>query len=106
MNKKDVKYIRQIADRLPDVYEQTVSGYYEDYDEEGKMVLYPNVQNNLINHERRMRKAYEKLGMDGIKNYLEMIYKLQIQRKDAVQESEVHQREQESDIDPDAGDRD
>lgn len=106
MKKSDLKYIRQIASRLPDVYEQTVSGFYEDYDEEGKMVVYPNIQNNLINHERRMRKAYEKLGMDGIKSYLEMIYKLQIQRKDALQESEVHQHGQQSDISPDAGDRD
>jgi poly(3-hydroxybutyrate) depolymerase len=81
MNKKDIKYIRQLAERLPDVYEQTVSGFYEDYDEEGKMVLYPNIQNNPINHTRRMRKAYEKLGLDGIKSYLDMIHGLQKERK-------------------------
>lgn len=73
MNKKDVKYIKQIADRLPVVYDQTVSGFYE---EDGEMK--PNIVNHPINHERRMRKAYEKLGMDGIKIYLEMIHKLQL----------------------------
>lgn len=85
MNKKDIKYIREIANRLPQVFEQTVSGYYEDYNEEGEIVLYPNIQNNPINHERRLRKAYEQLGMDGIKSYLEMIHKLQIQRNENVQ---------------------
>lgn len=82
MTKKDVKMIKQIADRLPAVYEQTVSGYYEDYDEEGRMQSYPNIVTHEINHNRRMRKAYESLGLDGIKSYLEMINKLQIKRSE------------------------
>ena len=87
MNKKDVKMIKQIADRLPSVYEQTVSGYYEDYDEEGRMKMYPNIVTSEINHNRRMRKAYESMGLDGIKSYLEMINKLQIKRSE-LQKSE------------------
>lgn len=87
MTKKDVKMIKQIADRLPAVYEQTVSGYYEDYGEEGETKMFPNVVTHEINHNRRMRKSYEKLGMDGIKSYLEMINRLQIQRSE-LQKSE------------------
>ena len=76
MNKKDVKLIRQLADKLPTVYDQTISGFYEDYDENGELKLFPNVVTHPINHERRMRKAYEKLGIDGIKSYLDSIHTL------------------------------
>lgn len=89
MNKKDVKYIKQIADRLPVVFDQTVSGYYEDYNEEGEMQLFPNIVNHPVNHVRRMRKAYESLGMDGIRTYLEMIHKLQIQRNENFRQQEL-----------------
>jgi hypothetical protein len=94
MNKKDVKYIKQIADRLPVVYEQTVSGYYEDYDESGETKIFPNVVNVEINHVRRMRKAYESLGMEGITSYLEMIHKLQIKRNGNVQKLLDDQRQE------------
>lgn len=82
MKKKLNKYIREISERLPVVYEQTVSGFYEDYNEEGEMVRYPNVVVHEINHERRIRKAYERLGMEGVLHYLEMIQQLQKQRND------------------------
>lgn len=82
MKKSEIKYIRQIADRLPPVYEQSVSGFYEDFDEEGKTALFPNVVNHEINHVRRMRKAYERLGMEGIKQYLDMIHRLQLARSE------------------------
>jgi hypothetical protein len=72
MKKQDRKYIQQIADRLPVVYDQTVSGYYEE-DGEKK----PNLVNHPINHERRLRKAYESLGIEGIKSYLDYIFKIQ-----------------------------
>lgn len=96
MNKKDIKYIKQIANRLPAVYEQTVSGYYEDYNDEGEIVVYPNIVNVEINHVRRMRKAYESLGMEGIQSYLEMIHKLQIKRNEYLQHNKELQREKES----------
>jgi len=94
MNKKDIKYIKQIADRLPVVYEQSVSGYYEDYDESGETKVFPNIVNVEINHVRRMRKAYESLGMEGIKSYLEMIHKLQIKRNGNVQKLLDDQRQE------------
>lgn len=72
MKKQDKKYIQQIADRLPVVYDQTVSGYYEE-DGEKK----PNLVTHPINHERRLRKAYESLGIEGIKSYLDYIFKIQ-----------------------------
>lgn len=75
MTKKEIKSIREIANRLPIVYEQTVSGFYM---EEGKYL--PNIVNHPVNHERRIRKAYERLGMDGVRGYLDMIIKLQKQR--------------------------
>jgi aspartate/tyrosine/aromatic aminotransferase len=96
MNKKEVKYIKQIADKLPAVYEQTVSGYYEDYNDEGEIVVFPNVVNVEINHVRRMRKAYEGMGMEGIRSYLEMIHKLQIKRNEHLQHTQELQREEES----------
>jgi len=89
MNKKDIKYIKQIADRLPVVFDQTVSGYYEDYNEEGEMQVFPNIVNHPVNHVRRMRKAYESLGMEGIRTYLEMIHKLQIQRNENFRQQEL-----------------
>lgn len=76
MNKKDIKLIRQLSDRLPTVYDQTISGFYEDYDENGEKALFPNIVTHPINHERRMRKAYERLGIEGIKSYLDSIYTL------------------------------
>jgi hypothetical protein len=82
MKKKTAKYIKEISERLPPVYEQTVSGFYEDYNDEGDIVRYPNVVVHEINHERRIRKAYERLGMEGVLHYLEMIHKLQKQRND------------------------
>lgn len=88
MNKKDLKYIKQIAERLPAVYEQTVSGYIV---EDGQPK--PNIVNHEINHVRRMRKAYEQLGMEGIKSYLEMIHKLQIKRNDLFNK-QVSEREE------------
>lgn len=75
------KQIKQIASRLPVVYEQCISGY-EVID--GSVV--PNVYNRPVNHVRRMRKSYEQLGMDGIRNYLDSIHKLQIKRNETVQE--------------------
>jgi hypothetical protein len=75
MNKKQTKHIREIADRLPSVLQQCISGYTV---EEDKVV--PNLYNVEINHERRLRKAYERYGLEGIKSYLEMISNLQKQR--------------------------
>jgi len=87
MNKKQAKHIREIAERLPIVYQQSMSGFTI---EEDKMV--PHVYNVEINHERRLRKAYERHGLDGIKSYLEMISNLQKQRN----ENFVQQRDGDS----------
>lgn len=91
---KAIKYIKEIASKLPPVYERTVSGYYMDYNEEGDMVPYPNYVVHELNHVRRLRKAYEKMGMDGIKGYLEMIHKLQIERNENVQRLDLPGREE------------
>lgn len=103
MNKKDIKYIKQIADKLPAVYEQTVSGYYEDYNEQGELVAFPNMVNVEINHVRRIRKAFERVGMEGIKSYLEMIYKLQIKRNENLQHDIELQRQEVSLADSPSG---
>lgn len=78
MKKIDLKHIREIADRLPPVFEQSVSGYKSNSD--GKVV--PNVQTTEVNHYRRVRRAYERNGMEGVHSYLESIYKLQIKRRE------------------------
>lgn len=77
MNKQDVKRLREIANRLPVVYEQTVSGYYE---EDGKIV--PNIVNHPVNHVRRMRRAYESRGMSGVTDYLDYIRRAQENRRE------------------------
>jgi len=75
MNKKEIKHIREIADRLPTVLQQSMSGYTVEEDK-----IAPHIYNVEINHERRLRKAYERHGLEGIKSYLEMISNLQKQR--------------------------
>lgn len=87
MNKKQAKHIRDIADRLPPVMKQNVSGYTIEDDK-----YIPHVYSVEINHERRLRKAYERHGLDGIKSYLEMISNLQKQRH----ENFVQQRDGDS----------
>jgi len=82
----NMKHIREIANRLPIVYEQCVSGGEWGYDENGNKAFIPNIYNHPVNHVRRMRKAYEQLGMDGIRNYLDHIHQLQIKRNEAVKE--------------------
>ena len=78
MKKKTIIQIRGIASKLPVVYEQHMSGF--EWDEEEKPQ--PNLYLIEINHERRLRHAYEKLGMAGIHNYLESIHKLQTERNE------------------------
>jgi len=68
MKKRELKQIRDIAHRLPKVMEQHMSGH-----ENGQ----PNLYTVEVNHERRLRHAYERIGMDGIKSYLDSIHKLQ-----------------------------
>lgn len=92
MNKKIVKQIRDIADKLPKVYTQCVSGGLFDADETGQFKFIPNVYNVEVNHERRLRKAYEKLGMDGIKNYLNQIHELQKERNEKVLRDQISGR--------------
>lgn len=77
---KKNKYIKEIADRLPVVLDQTISGYYEDYNEQGELVKFPNIVAHPINHERRIRNAYKNHGMPGVLEYLTWINKLQLQK--------------------------
>lgn len=69
MTKAEIKQIRDLAMKLPAVYEQTLH--------QGE------TQTKQINHVRRMRKAYEKLGLKGLEDYLDSIRKLQEKRRDA-----------------------
>jgi hypothetical protein len=86
MTKQQMKQIREIANRLPVVYEQCASGGEWGYDEEENKAFIPNVYNHPVNHVRRMRKAYEQLGMDGIRSYLESIHQLQLKRNETLKE--------------------
>ena len=90
MKKQDVKKLKEIAARLPVMYEQTVSGYTLVPDESlasnEDMVKYPkkvpNIVNHPVNHVRRMRKAYESRGMDGVRDYLDFIRRAQENRRE------------------------
>lgn len=77
--KKLTKQIKDIAGRLPRVKERHVSGYTGT----GKEAE-ANVYDVEVNHERRLRKAYEAYGMEGLYRYLESINKLQIQRNEEL----------------------
>lgn len=92
MNKKVVKQIRDIADKLPKVYTQCMSGGLFDTDETGQTEFIPNIYNVEVNHERRLRKAYEKMGMEGVKNYLNQIHKLQKERNEKVLRDQISGR--------------
>lgn len=81
MKKKTIIQIREIASKLPVVYEQHMSGY-ELVAEGAETKAQPNLYLIEINHERRLRHAYEKLGMAGIHSYLESIHKLQTERNE------------------------
>ena len=81
------KEFKQIADRLPDVYTRCVSGV-DAYDVK-------------VNHERRLRKAYEDTGIEGIQKYLDEIHKLQKERNDKAVQDIQHQRAQEGDVEID-----
>lgn len=81
MKKKTIIQIREIASKLPVVYEQHMSGY-ELVAEGAETKAQPNLYLIEINHERRLRHAYEKLGMAGIHGYLESIHKLQTERNE------------------------
>ena len=102
MKKKLNKQIRASTEKLPPVFEQHMSG--GDF-VDGKFV--PNIYNVPVNHERRLRHAYDKLGMDGVRNYLDEIFKLQKERHDKAfgsngdQESSVL-----PDVPEDSGDKD
>jgi hypothetical protein len=85
MKKEEAKRIRDIADTLPPVFEQHASGGdIEDRKIDGKeqKVLIPNVYPVLVNHERRLRHAYQKDGMKGIMSYLDSVHKLQQTRNE------------------------
>lgn len=101
MTKKERKKISDIAEKLPVVYEQTISGYSE----EGGQIV-PNVQNNPINHKRRMCKAYEKLGLDGVKQYLDYIRQLQEKRNARFRDDQGSGVHNESDGDSGQSDQD
>lgn len=90
MNKKDIKHIREIAKKLPTVYQQVTSGV--DIDDDGKLI--PNTFNHPINHERRLTKAYKSLGMDGIRAYLDNIADLQQKRREFALENKENDKHQ------------
>ena len=77
--KKLTKQIKEIADRLPPVKEEHASGFTMEGDQ-------PKLNKYLVdvNHERRLRRAYETYGMEGIRKYLEYINNLQIKRADEL----------------------
>jgi hypothetical protein len=86
MKKKTIIQIREIASKLPVVYEQHMSGFeWEEVNGEDPKPK-PNLYLIEVNHERRLRHAYEKLGMAGIHSYLEQIHKLQTERNEKAKQ--------------------
>lgn len=69
MKKKHLKQFKQLAAILPPVAEWARSG--------------ANLYSVEINHERRLRHAYEKMGEAGVIAYLDSIKRAQEARKKA-----------------------
>lgn len=85
MKKEELKRLKDLANSLPPVFEQHASGGdVEERKIDGKdqKVLIPNVYPVLVNHERRIRHAYQNGGMKGIMNYLDSVHKLQQTRNE------------------------
>jgi len=81
MNKKELtKAIREVSDKLPPFKEEHVSGFTHD----NQTNYLPHKYFVDVNHERRLRKAYESYGMEGIKRYLDNISKIQKQRNEQI----------------------
>lgn len=81
MKKKVAKQIENIAKMIPPVHEYHASGYITVPDEETGESKVPYVYTVEVNHKRRLKEAYLKLGMEGVINYLESIKQLQRDRE-------------------------
>lgn len=83
MSKKQLsKQIREIAAKVPKVMEKHISGYYMEKGEPK-----PNFYTVEVNHERRLRNAFLKHGMDGIHQYLQSIHNLMQNQNEPVKEN-------------------
>ena len=84
MKKKIAKQIKEIADRLPPVYDRCASGFEMVEVGDTKKPI-RHVYTVPVNHERRLRHAFESNGMDGIKAYLQTIIDLQKKRNEQLE---------------------
>jgi hypothetical protein len=80
MKKRELKKFKELADTLPPTYQKVVSGWEPGYNEDGDKVMMPVIQVIPVNHERRIRRAYESNGIEGVGRYLDLIRKSQQER--------------------------
>jgi hypothetical protein len=84
VTKEEAKQIREIASRLPKGVVRAPK--YELWINEGtkESAKYPDGTVDVeVNHERRLRRAYKKHGMAGVRNYFEYV-RNQIDKQEQV----------------------
>jgi hypothetical protein len=84
MKKSRLKKFKELADTLPPMVEGVVRGW--EPNDEG---MQPIVEHIPVNHERRLRKAYESNGVEGVGRYLDLIKKSQQERNARAKQDSV-----------------
>jgi hypothetical protein len=79
MTKSDKAYLKSIAKRLPVVNYRFISGFEQL--EEGNI---PHEDQHKWNHYRRLRRAFERSGVEGIKQYITQINGLQNSQREGI----------------------
>lgn len=80
MTKQEERDLKEIAGRLPKGVVQ--NPVYQLYGGKWKLVVKDETYDVEINHYRRLKRAYQKNGMAGVKHYLDQVH-TQIKKQNA-----------------------
>jgi hypothetical protein len=84
MTKEETKQIREIASRLPKGVVRAPKYELWINEETKESAKYPDGTVDVeVNHERRLRRAYQKHGMAGVRHYFEYV-RNQIDKQEQV----------------------
>ena len=75
MTKKEMKTVREIASKLPRVVAS--APVYEVSEQERHLLKkFSSTEEHDVNHARRMKRAYKRDGMSGVRSYLASVSQL------------------------------
>lgn len=84
MTKEEAKQIREIASRLPKGIVRTPTYEFVQYGKDPATIHRAEETVDVeVNHERRLRRAYKKHGMAGVRHYFEYV-RNQIDKQEQV----------------------